>query len=65
MEAVAAFIVPRPGESPTEDEIIGYCKENMARYKVPKRVIIQTALPTSATGKILKRVLREQYSEKK
>ncbi|MGD0856492.1 MAG: hypothetical protein ABSA18_11900, partial [Dehalococcoidia bacterium] len=36
----------------------------MARYKVPKRVIIQTSLPTSATGKILKRVLREQYSEK-
>ena len=65
MEAVAAFIVPRPGEPPTEDEIIAYCKENMARYKVPKHVIIQTALPTSATGKILKRVLREQYSEKK
>jgi acyl-CoA synthetase (AMP-forming)/AMP-acid ligase II len=36
----------------------------MAGYKVPKRVIMMTSFPTSATGKILKRVLREQHSEK-
>jgi len=65
IEAVTAFIVPRPGETPTEEEIIVFCKDNMAGFKVPKRVIIMTALPTSATGKILKRVLREQNSEKK
>jgi fatty-acyl-CoA synthase len=65
IEAVTAFIVPRAGEACTEEEIITFCKGNMAVYKVPKRVIIMTSLPTSATGKILKRVLREQYSEKK
>jgi len=65
IEAVTAFVVARPGVTLTEEEIITFCKDSMAGYKAPKRVIIMASLPTSATGKILKRVLREQYSEKK
>ena len=65
IEAVTAFVVVRPGVTLTEEEIIAFCKDSMAGYKAPKRVIIMASLPTSATGKILKRVLREQYSEKK
>ena len=62
MEAVAAVVVPYPGVEVTEEEIIAHCKENMAGYKVPKKVIVMAMedLPVLPSGKILKRVLREQ-----
>ncbi|MBN2027699.1 MAG: long-chain-fatty-acid--CoA ligase [Actinobacteria bacterium] len=60
MEAVTAVVVPYPGIDVTEDEIIAYCKERMAGYKVPKMVLVSSDVPTTPTGKILKRVLREQ-----
>lgn len=60
-EAVSAVIVPRPGQSVTPEEVIGFCKEQMAGYKVPKRVFIADSLPMTASGKVLKRQLREQY----
>ena len=63
MEIVSAFVVPRPGVQLSEEEIISFSKENMAGYKVPKKVFIKPQLPMTATGKILKRVLREEYSK--
>ena len=50
----------KSGAQVTRDEIIGYCRENMANYKVPTVVDFVDELPKSATGKILKRVLRDQ-----
>jgi long-chain acyl-CoA synthetase len=59
-EQVVAAVVAKPGQSLTADEVIAYCRASIAAYKVPARVDIVTELPKSATGKILKRVLRDQ-----
>ena len=64
IEAVSAFIVPKPGMDITEDEIVAFCKDKMAGFKVPKHIVIRQSLPTSATGKILKRVIRDEYIKK-
>ena len=60
-EAVCAIIVPREGYEITGEEIIHLCKEHIASYKKPKRVIFTKSLPMSPQGKILKRKLREKY----
>lgn len=60
-EAVKAIVVPRPGVSLSEQEIIQYCAENIAGYKKPKSVEFLEALPRNATGKVLKFELREKY----
>jgi long-chain acyl-CoA synthetase len=57
-ETVKAFIVVRPGENLTADEVIAYAKERLALYKVPRQVTFLDALPKSAVGKILRRELR-------
>ena len=64
-EVVQAAIVLKEGATVTSDEIISYCRENMAAYKVPKGVAFIEELPKSTTGKILKRVLRDAASEGK
>ena len=63
-ETVKAFIVTREGESLSEEEIIQYCKDKMAPYKVPKVVEFIDELPKSAVGKILRRKLRDMEIEK-
>ena len=49
----------KPGARETEDDYIKWCRENLAKYKVPRKVVFGD-LPTTATGKIQKYVLREQ-----
>jgi fatty-acyl-CoA synthase len=61
-EAITAVVVPVPGETIEEEEVIAWSKENMARYKVPKRVVIVDELPRNPSGKVLKRDLRKKYS---
>jgi fatty-acyl-CoA synthase len=61
-EAITAVVVPAPGESIDEEEVIAWAKENMARYKVPKRVAVVDELPRNPSGKVLKRELRTRYS---
>ncbi len=63
VEAVTAVVVPRQGETLTEDEILERCRRELAPFKVPKKVIFTTALPKSPTGKILKRDLRDTYRD--
>ena len=58
-EEVKAFVVRRPGATLTEDELVAWCRDQMAAYKYPRTVEFRDALPTGATGKLLKRVLRE------
>ena len=53
-----AFLVPRPGSTPTPDEIIEWSREQMANYKVPRRVEVVAELPVNATGKVMKEELR-------
>ncbi|MBW2182141.1 MAG: long-chain fatty acid--CoA ligase [Deltaproteobacteria bacterium] len=63
-ETVKAFITPKPGETLTEEEVISYCKEKLAAYKVPKLVEFMDDLPKSTVGKVLRRQLREMDEEK-
>ncbi len=64
-ETVKAFIVVKENETLTEEEVAGYCKENLAAYKVPKLVEFIDELPKSAVGKILRRELRDREVAKK
>ncbi len=58
-ETVGAAVTPKKGKTLTSEEIIQHCQERLARYKVPKYVKIMDGLPKSATGKILRRKLRD------
>jgi acyl-CoA synthetase (AMP-forming)/AMP-acid ligase II len=49
----------------TPAEIMEYCRQNLASYKRPRSVIFVKELPRSSVGKVLKRVLRDEYGEKK
>jgi len=62
-ESVLAMVVPRPGESPTEQEIIQFVKEHLAAFKAPKHVLFVESLPRNRTGKVLKQVLRDQFGK--
>ncbi len=57
-ETPCAFVQLKPGAQATEEEFIQWCRDNLARYKVPRKVVFGS-LPTTATGKIQKYVLRE------
>jgi len=58
-EAVKAFVVLKPGFQATEEEMIGYCKLNMASYKKPSYVEFLNSLPRNAVGKVMKYRLKE------
>jgi len=58
-ETVAAFVVTKPGEAVTEEELDAYCRQSLAAYKVPKIYKFVESLPKSAVGKIMRRELRE------
>jgi long-chain acyl-CoA synthetase len=57
-QEVLAFVVAKPGETVTAEELIAHCKERLAAYKYPREVRIVDALPTGPTGKVLKKELR-------
>jgi fatty-acyl-CoA synthase len=61
IEAVTAVIVPKAGHVLTEAAVIAFCNERLARFKVPKTVILTDALPKNPSGKLLKRELRLRY----
>jgi fatty-acyl-CoA synthase len=58
-ETPCAFIELKPGAAATADDIIAFCREHLARYKVPRHVVF-TDVPKTSTGKIQKFVLRER-----
>ena len=59
-EQVVAVIVPREGRTPNEAEIIAFCRERLASYKKPRRIIFARTLPRNALGKVQKHLLVEQ-----
>ncbi|MGQ9824728.1 MAG: long-chain-fatty-acid--CoA ligase [Desulfotomaculales bacterium] len=63
-ETVKAYIVLKPGETATEDEITEFCRERLAAYKVPRLVEFRAELPKSAVGKLLRRVLVAEETKK-
>jgi acyl-CoA synthetase (AMP-forming)/AMP-acid ligase II len=60
-EVPKAIVVLKPGQTATEEEMIAYCKTNLAGFKVPKSFEFRDSLPKGGTGKILKSDLREPY----
>ena len=58
-EVPCAFVTLKQGQSATEQEIVAFCRENMARFKCPKKVVFGP-LPKTSTGKVQKFVLSEQ-----
>ncbi len=64
-ESVKAFIVLKAGENLTAGEVIAYCKDKLAAYKVPRDIEFLPELPKSAIGKILRRELKAKEMEKR
>jgi acyl-CoA synthetase (AMP-forming)/AMP-acid ligase II len=61
-DLVTAAVVLRPGAQTTASALIGFCRERLAGFKTPKRIVILERLPKNASGKILKRELRSQLA---
>ncbi len=59
-EVGMAFVVPRPGATLEPAALIAWCREHMAHFKAPKRIELVSALPTNASGKVVKYELRKQ-----
>ena len=56
-------MVLKEGEKLTAAEVMDHCRKNLARFKVPGSVLFVKEIPHNATGKVLKRELRERYSQ--
>ena len=63
-ETVKAFVVLKQGQSATVEELRGFCKENLAPYKVPSFIEFRTELPKTQVGKVLRRQLVEEEKAK-
>jgi long-chain acyl-CoA synthetase len=59
-EIPVAYVVLREGASASEDEVIAHCREQLAVYKAPRRVVFVDEIPKTLTGKALRRELRER-----
>jgi HIP---CoA ligase len=62
-EVGVAFVVPRSGETVDPEAVIAWAREQMANFKVPRRVEVVDALPVNASGKVLKFELRERVAQ--
>lgn len=62
VEAICAVVMLKAGESVSEQELIAFAKERIAPFKVPKKIHFKEDLPRNTAGKLLKRVLREEYA---
>ncbi|KAJ7974185.1 CoA ligase [Quillaja saponaria] len=60
-EEINCAIIPREGSNIDEEEVLRFCKKNLAAFKVPKKVFIADSLPKTATGKIQRRLVAEHF----
>jgi long-chain acyl-CoA synthetase len=64
---VKAYVVPMPGVEPTDElkqELLDYCRENIAKYAMPREIEFRTELPKTLVGKVAYRVLEEEANAK-
>jgi len=59
-ETPKVYVVLKEGEAATEEEVLAYCRQNLAKYKVPTQVEFRQELPKTLVGKVLRRVLKEE-----
>jgi long-chain acyl-CoA synthetase len=64
-QVTKACIVLRRGKTASEEEILDFCREKMAAYKVPELIVFRESLPTSAVGKVVKKQLIQELEEEK
>ena len=64
-ETVKAFVALKPGATATDQEIIAFCRERLAAFRVPRQVEFREELPKSAIGKVLRRALRDEERAKR
>lgn len=64
IEAITAIIITKDGKSLTEEEVIEFCKKELPTFKTPKKVYFQETLPKNPSGKVLKKDLRDMFSNK-
>lgn len=57
-------MIPKTGVELSEADLLSYCRENLASFKVPKRVFIADSLPKTATGKVQRRIVAEHFLSK-
>jgi len=62
-EAPVAVVTPRPGAEVTLEALQAHCRRSLAGFKTPKRLVLKDALPRNPSGKVLKRVLRDELIE--
>jgi long-chain acyl-CoA synthetase len=62
-EIVLAYVAMRAGHDVSEDDLIAFCREHLAEYKCPARVLFLPVLPKGATGKVQRRALKEIQAE--
>lgn len=63
-EILKVYIVLKPGETMTKNDVIAFCRSKLANYKVPKQVEFRDELPKSMVGKILRRAIRSEEEER-
>jgi len=63
VEVVAAVCTPRSGEELTAEEMLAWCRENIAQYKSPRYIEVRSEMPYGMTLKVLKRVLRDELAD--
>lgn len=63
-ETVKAWVVVKPGETLTEDDVKAWCKERLAKFKVPTHIEFRKELPKTTVGKVLRRELVREHKEK-
>jgi acyl-CoA synthetase (AMP-forming)/AMP-acid ligase II len=63
-EIGVAFVIPRPGHTIDPAEVVEWCKQRLANFKVPRRVVVVDALPLNPSGKVMKFVLRDTLNER-
>ena len=57
-------MVARPGHTLSEYQVLEFCRQRLANYKVPRQVVFCSALPRNAAGKTLKRMLRKETDDR-
>jgi long-chain acyl-CoA synthetase len=62
-ETPMAVVVLRPGQRAEASDLVAFTRERLAHYKCPTKLIFSDTLPRNASGKLLKRELRRQYSQ--
>ncbi len=63
-ETIKAFVVLKPGEELSRSDVIAWCRNKLASYKIPRTVEFRTELPKTIVGKVLRRVLRAEEDSK-